>query len=240
MVQDVAILGQGALASRLCGRLAARGWRVRCWPRPLDGAEPAANPAEAVVPGGLALSLLDDEALLERATVAGDGLLGGLGPGGVHLVSKSASPPLVRRLAAAHEEHGSALLGALLLGEPATIAVAGPLAARRQARRLLAALAADSLDLGPDPAAAMVAGLAADLVAAAAAEALREAGELAGRHGLASAVTVPLLRRVLSSADAATPGSFLRTARRALAMADEVDLALPMAGLLREQALQGR
>ncbi|MDX6751696.1 hypothetical protein SH611_17965 [Geminicoccaceae bacterium 1502E] len=240
MMQELGLLGEGAQAARLCASLAEQGWRVRCWPAPLAGGEPAATPAEAVAPGGLALSLLDGEALLEHAVTAGDGLVGGLGPGGVHLLLGSAPAPLVRRLAAAHEEHGSALLAAHLAGEPPALAVSGAAAAKRQARRLLAAIAAEITDLGPDPAAAMLAGAAAGLVACAAAEALAQALELAARHGLAPDAMEPLLHHALRPAEPPCRETTLKTARRALALADEAGLALPLAGMLREQALRGR
>ncbi len=157
---QVAVLGTGAMGTGMTRSLLRAGHTVSVWNRtaaraePLaaDGATVAASPAEAVRGAEVVLVVLfDTAAVLEVLAAAA----GGAEPAAVWLQTSTIGPDGTERVAALAAEHGLRLvdapvlgtkgpaeqgkLVALLSGDPAAIAAAGP---------VVEAIAARSVDAG--------------------------------------------------------------------------------------------
>ena len=157
---QVAVLGTGVMGTGMTRSLRRAGQPVRVWNRtaaraePLvaDGASVAGSPAEAVRGAEVVLvALFDTAAVLEVLAAAADGAE----PGAVWLQTSTIGPDGTERVAALAAEHGLRLvdapvlgtkgpaeqgkLVALLSGDPAAKAAAGP---------VLEAISARSVDAG--------------------------------------------------------------------------------------------
>ena len=154
------------------------------------GARLARSPAEAVSPGGIAVTMVSDDRALEEVTLGASGLLDRLG-GGVHLSMSTIAPRTARRLADLHRERGSHYVASPVFGKPQVaaeaklwIASAGSVAAQARVRPLQEAIGQRVFDFGEEPSAANVIKLAGNFMLGAAIEAMAEAFTLAQKHGV--------------------------------------------------------
>jgi 3-hydroxyisobutyrate dehydrogenase-like beta-hydroxyacid dehydrogenase len=195
----VAFLGLGNMGLPMARNLLAAGFAVRVWNRSQsraealasDGVPVAASPADAVDAGGVAISMLANDAALEAVTLGDDGFARKLGAGGLHISMSTVSPETTRRLAAAHAEHGSQFLTAPVFGRPEAAAArklwicqSGSAEAKLRAKPYLEAMGQGIYDFGDEVAAANVVKLSGNFLILSAIEAMSEAFVLAEKNGI--------------------------------------------------------
>jgi len=175
--------------------LVAGGVRVHAYdPRPGrvedSGAEVATSVASAVTPGGVAISMVPDDAALEQIALSDDGVLASIGDG-VHLSMSTVSTELTETLEARYAERGATFLAATVLGRPdmakaarLTVFVDGADAGKRRVWPLLELMGEHIRDFGPQAALANVAKVGANFMIMSAIEAMAEAATLVERHGI--------------------------------------------------------
>jgi 3-hydroxyisobutyrate dehydrogenase-like beta-hydroxyacid dehydrogenase len=183
----------------MAANLIKAGFSVRVWDRTTaraaalasQGTTSASRPEEVVEAGGLLISSLANDRVLEEVVGADQGLLRRLGPGGIHISTSTVAPETSRRLAEAHKQYGVTYLAAPVLGRPDAAAAAklwiflsGPAQAKDRAHPALRALGQGVFDLGEDPGAANVVKLACNFLQASAIEAMAEAFTLAEKNGV--------------------------------------------------------
>lgn len=200
MSETVGFIGLGGMGSAMAANILKAGFGLRVYNRTAEKAEPlvgrgavrAETPAGAAPGGGGAVvTMLTNDAALEEVTLGADGLVGALGPGGVHVSMSTIAPDTARRLAAEHEKHGEFYVGAPVFGKPDAaaakmlwIATSGPEAAKSQVRPLLDAMGQGIYDFGEDAGAASTVKLAGNFLLGAAIEAMGEAFTLAQKSGV--------------------------------------------------------
>ena len=237
--------------------------RTRGAAEPLErsGARVATTPREAASAAEVLVTMLADDAAVEAVLLGPDGALASLPRGAVHVSMSTISVALTRRLAEEHRAHGHRLVGAPVFGRPEaaaaaklTVVAAGPADALERCRPLFDALAQAVEVVGEDPASAGVVKIGGNFLLAAAIEAMGEAFALIRKHGIEPARFMEIVNgRLLRSPvyenygkiiaeERFEPAGFklrhgLKDARLALAAADAVDVALPIAGLVREHYL---
>ena len=100
MSDEIAFIGLGSMGAPMAANLLAAGVKLRVWNRtagkaaPLiaQGATLAATPAEAIAPGGVAITMLADDAAVETVTLGDNGLAARLGAGGIHVSMSTIAP----------------------------------------------------------------------------------------------------------------------------------------------------
>ena len=171
------------------------------------------------------------------------------------------SVALSRRLTEVHAARGQHHVAAPVFGRPEaaaaaklTIVTAGPAEAIERCRPLFDAMGQAVEVLGDDPPAANVLKIGGNFLLVAAIEAMGEAFALARKHGIDPARFIEIVNgRLLRSPvyenyariiveERYEPAGFklrhgLKDARLALAAGDEVEVALPIAGLVRDHYL---
>jgi 3-hydroxyisobutyrate dehydrogenase-like beta-hydroxyacid dehydrogenase len=162
----VAFVGCGRMGGPMARRLLAAGADLRAYDvdeRALRavavaGATVASSPRDAADGAAVAITMLPDPPVVERAARGPDGLLAGLGDGALWLEMSSSRPATTTALADAAAERGAALLDAPVSGGVAgaeagtlTIMLGGPPALVARARPLLEELGAALVHVGDRP-----------------------------------------------------------------------------------------
>jgi 3-hydroxyisobutyrate dehydrogenase-like beta-hydroxyacid dehydrogenase len=199
MKDVIGFIGLGNMGLPMAGRLIDAGCSLRVYNRTaakaealqVRGATVVSRPVDVVEPGAMVVSMLADDAALERVVSGEDGILQRLGAGGIHLSMSTISPATARRLAEEHHRAGAAYLAAPVFGRPEAaeagklwIVLAGPDAAKNRAQDVLGVLGQGSFDFGEDPERANVVKLAGNFMIASAMETMAEAFTLAEKHGV--------------------------------------------------------
>jgi 3-hydroxyisobutyrate dehydrogenase-like beta-hydroxyacid dehydrogenase len=150
MSEAIGFIGTGQLGIPMAINLLNAGYALRVYNRTASKAEPlvaqgaylAARPAEAVMPGGIVITIMWDDAALE-SIVMSDGFLEQLGPGGVHVAMNTGLPETAKKLAAIHAQYNCAYVDAPIFGGSAAAAahqlwipLAGPQRAKERVRPL--------------------------------------------------------------------------------------------------------
>ncbi|MDE1980738.1 MAG: NAD(P)-dependent oxidoreductase [Betaproteobacteria bacterium] len=227
------------------------------------GATVADAPCEAVVPGGIAITMLSNDAALETVTLGREGFADCLGEGGLHISMSTVSPELSRRLAREHALRGSFFLTAPVFGRPEAAAArklwicqSGDAEAKARAQPILEALGQGIHDFGEDPGAANVAKLSGNFLILSAIEAMAEALALAEKSGLDRKALAGFLGQTIFScpiyqnygpilADRVyEPPGFklelgMKDVRLVREVAESVTLPMPVADLLHARLLSG-
>jgi 3-hydroxyisobutyrate dehydrogenase-like beta-hydroxyacid dehydrogenase len=208
----VGFIGLGSMGAPMAANLLAAGFRLRVWNRTPGRAEPlvaqgavlATDPAGAVEPGGIVVTMLADDRALEEVTLGAGGFLERLGADGVHISMSTVSPALARRLVERHRERGNLYVAAPVFGRPEmaaarklVICVAGEEPAKARARPLLEVLGQDIFDFGQEAPAAHVVKLAGNFLIASAIEALGEAAALLRKSAVDPAAFMNLMSTTL-------------------------------------------
>lgn len=215
MTETVGFIGLGSMGLPMARRLLDAGYALRVYNRTpgkaaelLDrGAREVKTPAETVEPGGIVITMLANDAALETVTLGEHGMAATLGVDGIHLSMSTVSPHLARRLAEAHQAHGSYYLAAPVLGRP-TAAAAGKLfillsgmaAAKRRVSPLLEAMGQGTHDLGENPAQGHIAKLAANFMILASIETYAETLTFAEKNGIGRMEMMKLLTGTILNA----------------------------------------
>src|SRR5947207_5635776 len=195
----IGFVGLGNMGHPMAANLLRAGYPVRAWDRTsaraaalaAEGATSVSRPEEVAEAGGLVISSLSNDRVLEEVVGANHELLRRLGPGGIHLSTSTVAPETSRRLAEGHGHYGVTYLAAPVLGRPDAAAAAklwiflsGPAQAKEQAQPVLRPLGQGVFDWGEDPGAANVVKLACNFLLAAAIEGMAEAFTLAEKNGI--------------------------------------------------------
>ncbi|EGF31921.1 6-phosphogluconate dehydrogenase, NAD-binding [Oxalobacteraceae bacterium IMCC9480] len=195
----IGFLGLGSMGAPMARNLLKSGLEVTVYNRTravaeafsADGAGIADTPAGAVVEGGIAITMLSNDAALEAVTLGQDGLLHKLGKGGLHISMSTVSPETSKKLAALHAANGSLFLSAPVFGRPEAAAASklwivqsGSSDAKQRAKAILTILGQGIHDFGDDPAAANVVKLSGNFMILAAIETMAEAQALAEKNGI--------------------------------------------------------
>lgn len=212
MSTPVAFIGLGAMGTPMARNLVEAGFAVTVFNRTPDrclslealGAKRAGSVAEAVSAGGIALTMLADDAALAAVTEGPGGLADALGADGVHVSMSTVAPATTRRLAALHTARGGHYVAAPVFGRPDAaaarklwICAAGDAGARVRARGVLGALGQGIFDFGEDPAAASVVKLAGNFLIVSAIEAMAEAQALAEKNGVEPAQLAAMMAQTI-------------------------------------------
>lgn len=200
MSETIGFIGLGGMGSVMAANVLAAGFGLRVYNRTAEKAQPlveqgaaqADTPAGAVpAPGGIALTMLTNDAAVEEVTTGKDGLAGALGAGGIHVSLSTIAPDTARRLAEAHRAQGEWYVAAPVFGQPKAaaerllwMATSGPEDAKARIRPLLDAMGQGVYDFGEDPGAANTVKLAGNFLFGAAIEAMGEAFTLAQQGGI--------------------------------------------------------
>lgn len=213
---QIAILGMGAMGSRMADRLEAAGHVVTRWNR--SGA--TLTPRQAVTDADMVIAMVRDDAASANVWLGADGALAGMKPGALAIESSTLSISAVQALAQAMQVAGRDFIDAPVLGSrPQAEAgqlihlIGGDAGLVSKATPVLAVMSASQLNAGPVGAGAalkLIANAMFGIQAAAVAE-------LLGRmphFGLDPAATIDLLGRtpLLSQAAKGAAGLMLADA----------------------------
>jgi 3-hydroxyisobutyrate dehydrogenase-like beta-hydroxyacid dehydrogenase len=193
--RSIGFIGLGNMGFPMAENLVRAGHNLIVWNRTaekaglLRGAKPARYPRDTGA-AGLVITMLADDAALEAACFGENGLIAGLG-NGIHVSMSTISVELSKRLAAAHAEAGQAFAAAPVMGRPDAAAaaslrilLAGPAAAKEQARPVLECLGSRIFDWGEEAFKGNAAKLGMNFMLAAMLESLAQAQSFAERYGI--------------------------------------------------------
>jgi 3-hydroxyisobutyrate dehydrogenase-like beta-hydroxyacid dehydrogenase len=269
MSNEVGFIGLGAMGEPMAANLIAAGYKLRVYNRTASkadalvaaGATRVDRPGDAAQPGGVAISIVADDAALEQVTLGPGGLAERLGRGGIHISMSTVAPATTRGLAEYHAASGSTLIASPVFGRPDAakakrlwITASGPAAAKTAIRPLLEAMGQAIFDFGEDPGAANVAKLAGNFLIAANLEAMSEALAMVEKQGVERTAVADLLAKTLFACPIYQgygkavaekrfePVGFrlrlgLKDVELALRTASEVTMGLPIASLVRDRFL---
>src|SRR5215470_8032048 len=106
----------------MAANLVSAGFKVRVWNRTKGkapaGAKECSSPREAAEGCAIVSTMVADDAALEQVTFGEDGLMAGLGRGGIHCSMSTISVALSRRLREAHRAEGQRYVSAPVFGRP--------------------------------------------------------------------------------------------------------------------------
>ena len=211
MKETIGFIGLGDLGQPMARMLLQAGYPLRVYNRTANkaealvalGAEAVTRPSETLIPGGIVVSVVADDAALE-SVVMSEGFLASLGPSSVHLSMSTVSPALSQKLAALHAEHESQYVEAPVFGRPEAaaarqlwICVAGPTTAKERVQPLLDALGQGSFDFGEGIGSALTVKLVGNFLILSAAGSMAEALTLAQQNGVDPTRVIEMLTQTL-------------------------------------------
>lgn len=211
MNEPIGFIGLGHMGQPMALNLLKSGYTLKVYNRTADkmeplvaqGAEPVSQPSAAIMPGGIVVSMVRDDAALEEIVMSA-GFLEQLGQDGIHLSMSTVSPATSRKLAEAHARHGSHYVDAPVFGGPQAataqklwICLAGPPAAKERVRPLLEAMGQGSFDFGEGVGSANIVKLSGNFISFAAAQALVEVLSLAKGSGIDPVSVVDMFTQTL-------------------------------------------
>jgi 3-hydroxyisobutyrate dehydrogenase-like beta-hydroxyacid dehydrogenase len=271
MGMEAAFIGLGAMGLPIATNLIASGTKLRVYNRTAAKAEPlipqgatlAHSPGDAATAGGIAITMLADDAAVESVVIGEQGLAARLGKAGIHVSMSTIAPATAARLARYHAERGCIYVAAPVFGRPhaaaahqLVVCVAGAAAAKERVRPLLEAVGRAIFDYGEEPPAANVAKLAGNFLIAAALEAMGEAFTMAERNGVDRAKVAEMLGKTLFAcpvyqrygemvaAKRHLPAGFklplgLKDVELALKTAGDARVPMPIAAVVRDRMIAG-
>jgi 3-hydroxyisobutyrate dehydrogenase-like beta-hydroxyacid dehydrogenase len=225
-----------------------------------QGAVMARSIAEACQGEAVITMLANDEAV-ESVALGRDGVVDALHPGGLHISSSTISVALSERLAAAHAGAGQRFVAAPVFGRPEAakarqlfVVAAGAPDAIEAAGALLDAVGQRTFVVSETPRAANLVKLSGNFLIAVVIEALGEAMALVAKGGVDKHQYLDLLTSTLFGAPVyKTYGTLIadgrfepagfaaplghKDIRLALAAAEDLQVPLPLASLLRDRFL---
>jgi 3-hydroxyisobutyrate dehydrogenase-like beta-hydroxyacid dehydrogenase len=264
----IGFIGLGKMGLGIAGHLLAGGHELHVWNRSAPparelgerGARVARTPVELADAEFIMTMLANDEAV--RAVLLDQGLLEAARPGCIHINLATVSIALTRELAQLHAQRRIGYVAAPVFGRP-DVAAAGKLnvvaAAERQtlerARAALEAVGQKVWLVGEQPEKASAVKIAGNFMIAAAIETMGEAVALTRSHGVGADEFLQVMTNTLFAAPVYKgygsmiseqryePAGFpaplaLKDIRLALAAADERNVPLPFASVLRDGLLE--
>lgn len=227
------------------------------------GATLVSKPAEVVSKGGIVITMLSNDQAVEEIVFGAGGILPRMKEDTIHLSISTLGPDTARKLAKAHEEYGSKYVSSPVFGRPdaaATrklwICTAGPQAAKERVQPILQALSQGVYDFGEDVGAASIVKLAGNFMIVSAMEAMAEALTLGEKNGIERSALINMLTQTLFtgriyqnygqaiSQKRYMPAGFfmelgLKDINLALKTAEEANMPMPLASLLRDRFMVG-
>jgi 3-hydroxyisobutyrate dehydrogenase-like beta-hydroxyacid dehydrogenase len=225
-----------------------------------QGAKAAADIAAACA-SNIVITMLANDHAVERVVSGPDGMLANLSAGGLHISSSTISVALSQRLSQEHGERGQSFVAAPVFGRP-DAAAAGTLfvvagggkEAIEVAAPLLEAIGQKTFVISDEPKAANLVKLSGNFLSASVIESLGEALTLVAKGGVDQARYVEFLTSTLFNAPVyKTYGGLIASGRFApagfaaplgqkdirlvLQAADDLQVPMPLAGLLRDRFL---
>lgn len=210
MRESLGFVGLGNMGQPMARNLLKAGYHLRVYNRDArkaealvaEGAQQCFNPGDVVMPGGIVITMISDDAALENVTLGVNGILEHLGPGGIHVVMSLISPAYARKMTDLHAQWDCTYLAAPVFGSPdkaATlklwICLAGASQAKERVHPILDHLGQGTFDFGVDPALAYVVKICGNYLIASAMEDISKALDLANKNGLDRMTFVSMLTR---------------------------------------------
>jgi 3-hydroxyisobutyrate dehydrogenase-like beta-hydroxyacid dehydrogenase len=127
---NLGFVGLGAMGAGIVPRLMAAGHKVTGFNRHHEKARPlieagmqfAASPRAAAAASEVVFSIVTDAAAVKAVALGADGIISGLGQGGIYVDMSTIAPDSSRAVSAAFAERGLAMLDAPISGSPVTLA----------------------------------------------------------------------------------------------------------------------
>ena len=267
MTEEIALLGLGNLGTPIAESLLSAGFHLTVWNRTASRAAPlvkagaklAISPQDAIIPGGILITVLADDSVLEE--IVSPQLIQGLGNGGLHISMSTISPETSRKLHALHESMGSHYVAAPIFARPeairakiGNICLSGDDEAIERARQVVQHFVKGIFDFGNDPGAANIIKLAGNFMIGASIEIMSEAFTFAEKNGIPRKAIYEMLTQTLFSAPIFQnygrivahhnyePVAFylplgLKDINLVLQTAQETQTPMPMADLIRNRFL---
>jgi 3-hydroxyisobutyrate dehydrogenase-like beta-hydroxyacid dehydrogenase len=225
-----------------------------------QGATPARTVEEAC-DGDIVISMLADDDAVEAVTFGDGGILASLRSGAIHVSSSTISVALSERLTAAHAEADQGFVAAPVFGRPEAAAAAklfvvaaGAPATLQGVSPVFDAIGQRTFVVSEEPKAANLVKLSGNFLIASVIESLGEAIALVGKAGVDKQEYIEILTSTLFGApiyktyggliarDEFEPAGFAaalgqKDVRLVLAAAEELQVPLPIASLLRDRFL---
>jgi 3-hydroxyisobutyrate dehydrogenase-like beta-hydroxyacid dehydrogenase len=213
MKQEIALLGLGNLGIPIAEKLLEAGYLLKIWNRTDSkadalvkaGAILAASPEEAIVPGGVVITVLADDKVLED--VMSQNVRERLGNGGLHISVSTISPETSRKLYTLHQSLGSHYVAAPIFARPeairakvGNICLSGDKDARERAKSIVQHFAKGIFDFGDEAGAANIIKLAGNFMIGASIEMMAEAFTFAEKNGIERQAIYEMLTQTLFSA----------------------------------------
>ena len=226
------------------------------------GARISATPADAAREAEVVISMLADDTAVEAVTLGVGGILEQLQPRAVHVSCSTISVALSERLASAHAQAGLGYVAAPVFGRPEAAAArklwvlaAGKASDVDRALPVLEALGRGVTRLGETASRANVVKLSGNVFIASMIESLGEAFAMTRKAGVPPELFLDLFKNLFGQGSAILenyasqvaknqyePAGFkaklgLKDLRLALSAADQLEVPLPTASLIRDQLL---
>jgi 3-hydroxyisobutyrate dehydrogenase-like beta-hydroxyacid dehydrogenase len=225
-----------------------------------QGAAAARSVAEAST-GEVVFTMLSDDHAVEEVAFGANGVVASLAPGATHVSSSTISVALSERLAAAHAEAGQRYAAAPVFGRPEAASAAKLFVIAAGAPQVLEplvplfdAIGQRTFVVSEQPHAANLVKLSGNFLLASAIETVGEAVALVGKGGVDRLQYVDILTSTLFAAPAYQtyggliarrefePAGFaatlgLKDVRLVLAAAEQLQVPLPVASVLRDRLL---
>jgi 3-hydroxyisobutyrate dehydrogenase-like beta-hydroxyacid dehydrogenase len=265
----IGFVGLGGMGGAMAGSLLAQGHDLIVYNRTsaraqsfrAKGARVADSAAEAARESEVVVSMLADDAAVEKTTLGEDGILAGLPENGIHISSSTISVALSERLAAAHAAAKRAYVAAPVFGRPDAAAarqlwlvVAGANPHLDRCAPVFDALGRGITRLGEHAPSANLVKLAGNFIIASMLETLGEAYALTEKGGVSPEIFGDVFINVFArspifegyakriAAGSYEPAGFkailgLKDLRLVLAAGDANHVPLPIASLVRDQLL---
>ncbi len=265
---DIGFIGLGSMGRAMALNALKAGHTLRVWNRSRGAAESLAELGATVVEtaaeafaGDAVFSMLADDAAL-RAVLIDGGLLAQAKKGLVHVNMATISIALCDELVALHEQHGLAYVAAPVLGRPdvaaagkLNIVAAGDAEAINRVQPVFDVIGQKTWRVGSKPQHANIFKLGANFMLASAIETTSEAASLMSGHGIDPHVFLDLITNTLFPGpvyqgygrmiadNRYEPALFkaklgLKDVRLALSAAEAVNVALPVASLVRDNLIE--
>jgi len=196
---SIGFIGLGAMGLAMAQNLLQDHPGIKVWNRSPQktetliqhGAQMALSPADCATPGGIVITMVSDDQALHDVCMGGNGLMGALGPGGIHISCSTVAPSTLTTLAEQHAKHGEHLIAAPVFGRPDAAAarklwilLAGAREATARVIPILAPLGQGIHELGEQIEAAAAMKLAGNFMILSAVESLGESMMMAQRYGV--------------------------------------------------------
>lgn len=222
-----------------------------------DGARIADSPAEAARPSEAVFTMLSDDAAVAEVVFGKSGLAAGLQKGATHLSSSTISVALARKLAETHGAKQQAFLSTPVFGRPDAaeakkliVVAAGDPEAVERYRPLFEAIGRATFIAGPEPWQANAVKLSGNFMIGSMLETFSEAFAVMRKAGIDPFVFLDVMIELFGSpvykgygttiaAEKFEPAGFalklgLKDIRLAIEAAQEFNVALPFASVLRD------